>query len=449
MAERLVAAYFQPQNIYNDKNRLIRGQKYGLSIPDETRGCGRVLDPEGKIRQWSDLDPETVGLEMRDAKEHGIDAFLVTVYPGQSGGQDATEFKEVADIVVDQAKKNDMKFAFMFSIRRAPNQIPYPINAVSPEPGRYFDLTPGTLDTMMDFAEDYFRNDHYLRLYKNRPLVMIYGLTPQIIHQFQNQLPEENRVEKIGYHMLYHNVRAHKVLTENYQQIVPFFTAVVDSPDMAHTMLDQGFDATTSYAGLPTFYEEVLQSDLGAGIDPRLLPPIQEYNLQLLLQARYALTHLLNGGQRYYFPAVAGWNPINRCEDKMRSEYPPRYPYAPHIVDSTPKKFLQMMFVMYLYYASMLGNETDEFPYIICSFNDVGDGDDILRRIWGDNKVVDDEYLRMVKLFSDFVHSPYPLLFIKQLVKQGLVRPELASRTEGVLAKQYIQITSSNTIPKG
>lgn len=383
MAERSIAAYFYPHAPL-DHGLLQRAKANGIRVvKNEVYGSRRAIDKEGRITTWSDRDPLAIARQIQLAQEYGIDAFIVDAYAGADNGVRKTELHAPLDTIAQVSREHDFKFALMCSIKRPPTLIPYPNDNKHQETGRHFDFTGQTLDLIVDHAAQYWNNSNYLQV-RGRPFVGIYGLTPQIIEEFRNQ-----NILNIGHTLRY--------MSRNKCKVAPFFVAVAQSPILAYEFVEQGFDATTTYAGLADYYDSVRQSPLFPVINWDSISIFQHYEEQLAREMLFWQSLLLRQGLKFYPSAVAGWDPIRRCEPNVDPAHAmPGYPYRPRITDSTPAKFFGMLLAVNNYYAhARLPSDDDDFPYIVATWNDVGDGTDILPRITEGR--VDLGYLEAVK----------------------------------------------------
>ena len=116
---------------------------------------------------------------------------------------------------------------------------------------------------------------------------------------------------------------------------------MVQSPILAYEFLQHGFEATTTYAGLPDFYDSLIQSSSRPIINWDNLPVFQNHQEQLARQMLFWESLLLRQGFRFYPSAVVGWDPIRRCEQGVDPEKAmPLYPYRPRMI-STPDVFFE------------------------------------------------------------------------------------------------------------
>ncbi len=364
MAERpMIGAYFYP-HVNKDLARDVRAKKNRiLRVKNETVGSGYTIG--GGITSWSDDDPSTIARQVELATNYGIGAFFVDAYAGADGGVPTVELQKPLDTIARVCNSSSFKFATMCSIKRPPTIIPYSPDENRQEPGRYFDLTTQTLELMVDHAAKYWNNPNYLQV-NGRPLVGIYGLTPKIIQELSYK-----NISNIGYFLS--NI-SQKKYREN-----PFFVAVVQSPILAYEFLQHGFEATTTYAGLPDFYDSLIQSSSRPIINWDNLPVFQNHQEQLARQMLFWESLLLRQGFRFYPSAVVGWDPIRRCEQGVDPEKAmPLYPYRPRMI-STPDVFFRMLLEVSSYYARVPWSI--DFPLMVATFNDVGDGTAALPRL--------------------------------------------------------------------
>lgn len=392
---RPVMAYFYPHSA--DRNVLDRAKASGLSfVRNETFRSGRCIDENGETTAWSDRDPKALKKQINLAENHGINGFIFDQYAGARNGVPKIELKAPLDAFVQVvADHPNFKFALACCLKGPPTIKPYPFDENLQEENRYFDFTRQTLERIVDHAAEYWDHPNFLRLgktlnRKGRPFVGVYGLTTEIIEEFK-----WNNISNIG-----HVLRG--IVHDKYHikdSELPYFVAIVQSPDLAYEFLNQGFEATITYAGLATFSDSIRQSPLGATIDWDDVPVFQNYELQRIVQMLYWKTLLLTGGMKFYPSIVPKWDPVlRRMKNVDSNKTMPKYPYLPSIIGATPKKFFKQLMAVNYYY-SQLPWRDDDFPYVVATWNDVGDGTDVLPTVTDSG--VDLGYLQAIKRFQE------------------------------------------------
>lgn len=387
MSERpRIGTYFYPQiDPGIDPIRDARARRSGvLRVKNETVGSGHVIDAKGSITQWSDHDPSVIARQIELAQNFGIDFFMVDQYVGADNGVPTIELQKPLDTIAQVCQGTDFGFGIMYSLRRSPTVIPYLPDIERQEKGRNFDYTHQTLDLIVDNAVKYWNHKNFVKV-NGRPFIGIYGLTPDILKKFR-----ENNISNIGYYLTH--------MSQLKYGVAPFFTAVVQSPNLAYNLLSEGFEASVTYAGLATIYDPLVTSYEHPTIDWEKIQSTQYYQEQLAMQMLdWEILLKLNNGFRFYPSAVKGFNASSRCMPGVDSSKALIYPYRPHIIDASPENFWRMLLEVSKYYAMVLSNI--DFPILIATAQDFGDGNGVWPLVTPEG--VDNGYLKQIKRLKD------------------------------------------------
>lgn len=391
MAERpRMGIYFYPQvDPGIDPIRDARAKRNRVKkVINETVGSGHAIDTQGKIVKWSDHDPSAIARQIELAQNYGINFFKVDQYVGASNGVPTVELQKPLDVIAQACDSTDFGFSIMYSLKRSPTIIPYSPDIEKQEKGRYFDFTRQTLDLIVDNAAKYWNNKKFVKV-NDRPFIGIYGLTPDILKMFRR-----NNISNIGYYLTH--------MSELKYGVAPFFTAVVQSPNLAYSLFKEGFEATVTYAGLATIYDPLVINHEHPTIEWGKIQAIQYYQEQLAMQMLdWDILIKLENGFRFYPSAVKGFNASSRCVPGVDSSKALIYPYRPHIIDASPENFWRMLLEVSKYYAMVLSNI--DFPILIATAQDFGDGNGVwpLKTPEG----IDCGYLEQIKRLSNIFNT--------------------------------------------
>ena len=124
--------------------------------------------PESSV--WDDMEPRVMQAQIDLAQQYGVDGFIFDTYVGVKNGKISKE----KDVINGFLKCNLGRTAYACMMVFGSPRSVLPVLPYFEEPDRYYDRTPQTVETMVDYlADNHWNNSNYIHIL-DRPYVSLF-----------------------------------------------------------------------------------------------------------------------------------------------------------------------------------------------------------------------------------------------------------------------------------
>ena len=321
---------------------------------------------------WDDADPRVMQAQVDLAQQYSVDGFIFDTYVGVKSGKVSKE----KDVISGFLKCNLGKVAYAcMMIFGSPRSV-LPVPPYFEESDRYYDRTPQTVETMVDYlADNHWDNPNYINIL-DRPYVSVFTSD---MRKYSNNNKDMSHADMINY-MKEYSWRKYR--------IEPYLATVCLRATYALDHLAAGADSMTGYGFLPDFTESMRR-------------PIQNYREQVIKRVEEWDTIQEQIDKPYIPPVVVGWDASPRGsipEGRHFRDVQGMYPFTPIVTDSNAIDFGDMLCQQKRF---IMNNTPQEERYTpITAWNEITEGAALLPKILPDGSV-DDSYLAKIRELRD------------------------------------------------
>lgn len=326
--------------------------------------------PESSV--WDDMEPRVMQAQIDLAQQYGVDGFIFDTYVGVKNGKISKE----KDVVNGFLKCNLGRTAYACMMVFGSPRSVLPVLPYFEEPDRYYDRTPQTVETMVDYlADNHWNNSNYIHIL-DRPYVSLFTSD---MRKYSSNTGEMSHANMINYLKEY-SWRKYK--------IEPYLATVCLKATYALDHLAAGADSMTGYGFLPDFTESIRR-------------PIQDYREQITKRVEEWNVIQEQIDKPYIPPVVVGWDASPRGivpDGRYFRDVQGVYPFTPVITNSNALDFGDMLCQQKQFIMRNTPQEERYTPITAC--NEITEGAALLPKILPDGSV-DDSYLLKIKELRD------------------------------------------------
>ena len=384
--ESPIYSYYYPLTTSCDTLRQRTLANGGNTPTDETMLCQTAgplflghsqpnvysFDGSPESSTWDDIEPRVMQVQIDLAQQYGVDGFIFDTYVGVKDGKVSKE----KDVINGFLKCNLGKVAYACMMIFGRPRSVLPIPPYFEESDRYYDRTPQTVETMVDYlADNHWDNPNYINIL-DRPYVSVFTSD---MRKYSNNNKDMSHADMINY-MKEYSWRKYR--------IEPYLATVCLRATHALDHLAAGADSMIGYGFLPDFTESMRR-------------PIQNYREQVIKRVEEWDTIQEQIDKPYIPPVVVGWDASPRGsipEGRHFRDVQGMYPFTPIVTDSNAIDFGDMLCQQKRF---IMNNTPQEERYTpITAWNEITEGAALLPKILPDGSV-DDSYLAKIRELRD------------------------------------------------